>query len=60
VFLDTPGIHDAKGLLHQQLVASALGVLTDVDLIVFMIEAARRSPDEQMVVEAPGRAWAGR
>ncbi|MBW2020989.1 MAG: GTPase Era [Deltaproteobacteria bacterium] len=44
IFLDTPGIHRAKGPLNVRLVEVALKVLGDVDLVVFMTDAA--SSDE--------------
>jgi len=43
VFLDTPGIHRARGPLNVRMVEVALKVLGDVDLVVFITDAA--SPD---------------
>jgi len=40
IFLDTPGIHRAKGPLNVRIVEVALKVLRDVDLVVFMTDAA--------------------
>lgn len=40
VFIDTPGIHKAAGLLNEKLVETAMSTLPDVDMIVFMIDAA--------------------
>lgn len=40
IFLDTPGIHWAKGPLNVRIVEVALKVLRDVDLVVFMTDAA--------------------
>lgn len=39
IFLDTPGIHQARGPLNVRMVEVALKVLGDVDLIVFIIDA---------------------
>jgi GTP-binding protein Era len=44
IFLDTPGIHRAKGPLNIRMVEVALKVLGDVDLVVFITDAA--SPNE--------------
>lgn len=44
IFLDTPGIHRAKGPLNVRMVEVALKVLGDVDLVLFMTDAA--SPDD--------------
>jgi len=53
VFIDTPGIHRAKTPLGRSLVSTALKVLTGVDIILFMVETARRtSPDDSLVLEA--------
>jgi len=40
IFLDTPGIHRAKGALNVRMVEVALKVLGDVDLVVLIIDAA--------------------
>jgi GTP-binding protein Era len=53
VFLDTPGIHQAKGKLNLAMVRTALATLSMVDLILFLLEA--QSPDDksnQSVLEA--------
>jgi GTP-binding protein Era len=44
IFLDTPGIHRARGPLNVRMVDVALKVLGDVDLVVFMADAS--SPDD--------------
>lgn len=43
-FLDTPGVHKAKGELNRRMVDIALGAITDVDAVLFLVEAAAR-PD---------------
>ena len=53
VFLDTPGIHQARGNLNLAMVRTALATLSTVDLILFLLEA--QSPDSksnQPVLEA--------
>jgi GTP-binding protein Era len=40
VFLDTPGIHRAKGPLNVRIVEVALKALREVDLVVFVTDAA--------------------
>jgi len=40
IFLDTPGIHRAKGPLNVRIVEVALKALREVDLVVFMTDAA--------------------
>ncbi len=45
VFLDTPGIHRAKGNLNVNMVRTALATLSTVDLILFLVEA--RFPEDE-------------
>ncbi|WNG57935.1 GTPase Era [Archangium gephyra] len=46
-FLDTPGIHQAKGELNRYMVDVALQAVDDVDLVLFVIEpgAATENPE---------------
>ena len=39
LFVDTPGIHKAKGKLNRFMVDQAIGASSDVDLILFLVEA---------------------
>ncbi len=39
LFLDTPGIHRAKGRLNQYMVDQALASCKDVDVVLFLVEA---------------------
>lgn len=39
LFVDTPGIHKAKGKLNRFMVDQAVGACADVDLVLFLIEA---------------------
>ena len=39
VFIDTPGIHKPKTKLNEAMVETSFGILKDIDLIIFMIEA---------------------
>lgn len=39
IFIDTPGIHKPKTKLNEAMVETSFGVLKDIDLILFMIEA---------------------
>lgn len=44
VFMDTPGIHKTKTLLHKSMVSSATAAISEVDIVVVMIEMLR--PDD--------------
>lgn len=50
VFIDTPGIHKARGLLNEYMVREALSALRDVDGIVYMVEADRKPSDDDMFI----------
>lgn len=39
IFIDTPGIHKPKTKLNQTMVETSFGVINDIDLILFVIEA---------------------
>jgi GTP-binding protein Era len=55
IFLDTPGIHRAKGLLNKAMVKSALNSLHEADLVVYMVDAGRaplQDEDDSLVVNA--------
>jgi len=39
IFIDTPGIHKPKSKLGDAMVETAFGVATDVDVVLFVIEA---------------------
>ena len=56
IFLDTPGVHQARDLLNRELVAQALSVLSDVDLILFMIDPNRRGEAESLVIDSLKKA----
>ncbi|MFP3984202.1 MAG: GTPase Era [Desulfurivibrionaceae bacterium] len=46
VFLDTPGIHQARSLLNREMVQNALNSLTGIDLIIFMIDISFPNPEK--------------
>ena len=44
VFMDTPGVHHPRGPLNVRIVDTALAALSDVDLVLVVVDAAQ--PDE--------------
>ncbi len=46
IFIDTPGIHDAKSRLNRYMVDEALSALKEVDAVIFLVDAAT-SPESQ-------------
>ncbi len=52
IFVDTPGIHDARGLFNRLMVEQALKAIEEVDAIVFIVDAANRQPQaEEKIIE---------
>lgn len=52
IFVDTPGIHDAKGLFNRLMVEHALNALEEADSVVFIIDASQRNPQaEEKILE---------
>ncbi len=53
IFLDTPGIHQAKKPLNQRIVEVALSTLGDVDLILMLVDASKPDPtSEELLLKA--------
>jgi GTP-binding protein Era len=46
VFVDTPGIHRTRNLLHKSMVASAVAVLQEVDILLLMVQVGETDEDE--------------
>lgn len=52
VFLDTPGIHKAKNRLGEYMVNTVNGVLKDVDVVLWLVEAqAFIGPSDKQIAE---------
>lgn len=52
VFMDTPGIHQARSPLNQRMVSYATAALSDADLTLVLFEAGRKlEPDGLLVLE---------
>lgn len=52
VFIDTPGIHKPKHRLGDFMVQSALSTLNEVEIVLFMINAAeKRGPGDNYIME---------
>ena len=46
VFVDTPGLHKSRDLLNVEMVKVAMESLSDVDIVVFMIDASVPLPEK--------------
>ncbi|HUT39825.1 MAG TPA: GTPase Era [Gammaproteobacteria bacterium] len=52
VYVDTPGIHDYSGrAMNRHMNRTASTALADVDVVVFIIEALRWLPDDELVLK---------
>ena len=51
VFIDTPGIHDAKSLFNLLMVKEALRVLEEVDGILWVMDVTNRLPEEEKILD---------
>jgi GTP-binding protein Era len=50
VFIDTPGIHKAKSELNQRMVEVAISAISDMDLMLLMVDVANPDPPSEKVV----------
>lgn len=50
VFVDTPGVHDAKSTLNIRMVDAALAAMEDVDLILVVVDVSSPDPKAEAVL----------
>jgi GTP-binding protein Era len=50
IFIDTPGIHKAKGPLNIRIVDAALSALGNVDIVLIMMDAAYPDPESEAFI----------
>ncbi len=50
IFVDTPGIHKSKNLLNRRIVDQAMMAFADVDIILFMVDAAARNHSAEKLI----------
>lgn len=59
LYVDTPGIHAAgKRAINRYMNRNAFSVIEDVDVVVFLVDRHHWTEDDQMVLEAVGKASA--
>jgi GTP-binding protein Era len=52
IYVDTPGIHDFNGrAMNRHMNRTASSVLTDVDVVVFLVEGLRWTADDELVLK---------
>ena len=53
IFLDTPGIHKARTPLNRQMVSAAMGVFSDVNMLLLLIDAGTHiGEDDNLIVQS--------
>lgn len=61
IFVDTPGIHAPdRRAMNRYMVRTATSVLTDVDIVVMLVERGRWTDEDELVLKAVGRSAAKR
>jgi GTP-binding protein Era len=50
VFIDTPGIHRTRHGLNARIVETAMGAITDADMILMIADAAHPDPEAETIV----------
>lgn len=51
VFLDTPGIHQARGGLNQRMVQTAFATLQEIDLVLFLIDPLKKTNATDLMIK---------
>lgn len=52
IFVDTPGVHlNPKHKINKLMIKTALSTLRDVDIICFMIDARKWTPEDELVLQ---------
>src|SRR5580693_10185583 len=50
VFIDTPGLHDAKSLLNRQMMREVAAALEGIDVLLLMVDASAGHPHADALV----------
>ncbi|MBN1829998.1 MAG: GTPase Era [Deltaproteobacteria bacterium] len=50
IFVDTPGIHRARGKLNRSMVETALGTLGDMDVILYIVDASKKEDSRDAII----------
>ncbi|MFQ5544203.1 MAG: GTPase Era [Nitrospiria bacterium] len=51
VFLDTPGIHQARGGLNRRMVQTAFATLQEIDLVLFVIDPLKKGNATDLLIK---------
>ncbi len=50
IFVDTPGIHKGRGRMTEFMVGEALASLSEVDVVLYMVDASRKIGEEEAFI----------
>src|SRR5271154_3398696 len=60
VFIDTPGVHDAKSLLNRQMMREVNAALEGIDVLLLMVDASAAQPHADSLVLDKAKRFEGK
>jgi len=60
VFIDTPGLHDAKSLLNRQMMREVAAALEGIDVLLLMVDASAGHPHADALVLDKAKRFEGK
>src|SRR5277367_4816433 len=57
VFIDTPGLHDAKTVLNRQMMREVAAALEGIDVLLMMVDASRTFPHADALLLEKGKRF---
>lgn len=60
VFIDTPGLHDAKSLLNRQMMREVAAALEGINVLLVMVDASQASPYADSLVLQKAKRFEGK
>src|SRR5208282_4535397 len=60
VFIDTPGLHDAKTVLNRQMMREVAAALEGIDVLLMMVDASRTFPHADALLLEKGKRFGGK
>jgi len=60
VFIDTPGLHDAKSLLNRQMMREVAAALEGIDVLLLMVDASATLPHADSLVLDKAKRFEGK
>ena len=60
VFVDTPGLHEAKTALNRQMMREVAAALEGIDVLLMMVDASRTEPHADSLLLDKGQRYGGK